>query len=252
MQRAKYFWGKVAWGNVWHSLLNVAVPLIVLLLVRLNLTILALATILASKWRVVAVQPRHWLANFRTNSSDLIVNLSFLVLLYQASSIATNLLWTGFYIIWLTYVKPKSSELWVGIQAILTHFLGLSALFWLADSLNESIVVLTAWLIGLSAGRHFISHFEEALIRVISFGWALVVAEIVWISNRWLIIYPLANDLVVPQVAIIITMIAYVLGSLYYLSQKGALKRSYARQYVISGCAIILMIILLTNWSIDR
>lgn len=252
MQRVKFLVGSVQWANLAHAALSISVPLIVWLFVRLDVIPLAIATIIASKWRVIAVQPRHWLANFRTNSSDLIVNFSFLVLLIKAETVATNILWLGLYIIWLLWVKPKSTEIWVGVQSLLTYFMGLSALFWLADDIPESVLVILAWLIALSAGRHFISHFEETLIRVLSFGWAFFVAQLAWLSNRWLVIYPVASDLVIPQIAIVVTLIAYVLGSLYYLNFKGTLKRAYLRQYVLLGCAILFTIILLTDWSGSR
>lgn len=252
MQHAKYLFDSLKWGNIAHAALSISVPLIVLMLVRLDLVLLAIVTIIASKWRIIAVQPRHWLANFRTNSSDLIVNFSFLVLLVRAETVEANILWTGLYILWLIWLKPKSTELWVGVQALATHLLGLTALFWLADDIPESLVVIGAWLIALSASRHFVSHFEETLIRVISFGWAFFVAQLAWLSNRWLIIYPISTDVVIPQVAVLATLGAYILGSLYYLNHKGALKRQILRQYTVVGCAILLMIIFLTDWSGSR
>ena len=252
MQRAKFVIGTIAWGSLAHLLLSVAVPLAVLLFVRLELVALAVAVVVASKWRIIAVQPRHWLANFRTNSSDLIVNLSFVVLLMRAETLATNLLLTVLYIIWLVWLKPQTKEVLVGAQALVTHFVGLTTLFWLADSLNEVIVVLLAWLIALAASRHFLSHFEEPLIRVISFGWALFVAQIVWLANRWLVIYPLSNDMVVPQAAVVVTPIAYVLGTIYLLSQRGVLKRAITRNYVFVGCIILVVVVYITDWSVER
>lgn len=252
MQRAKLAFGTIAWGSVAHLALSVAVPLAVLLFVRLELAVLAVAVILASKWRIIAVQPRHWLANFRTNSSDLIVNLSFIILLMRAESLAANLVLTALYVIWLVWLKPQSKEILVGLQSLVTHFIGLSALFWLADSLNEVVVVALAWLIALAASRHFFGHFEEPLLRVISFGWALVVAQLTWLANRWLVIYPISNDLVFPQVAVIVTLIAYVLGTIYVLSQHGVLKRVITRNYVLIGCILLLMVMVMTDWSVER
>ena len=252
MQRARFLIDSVNWGALAHAALSISVPLIVWLLVRLDLIPLAIATIIASKWRIIAVQPRHWLANFRTNSSDIIVNFSYLILLVKSETLAANILWVGFYILWLIWLKPKSTEIWVGVQALATHFLGLTALFWLADDMPETLVVILAWLIALSASRHFVSHFEETLIRVISFGWAFFVAQMAWLSNRWLVIYPISSDVVIPQIAVVVTLIAYILGSIYYLSHKGTLKRSILRQYSVAGCIIVLMIILLTDWSGSR
>lgn len=252
MQRVKYSIGLIKWGTVAHWLLSVGVPLAVWLFIRLELPILAFAVILASKWRMVAVAPRHWLANLRTNSPDLIVNLSFAVFLIRAEAVATNLLLVALYILWLTWLKPKSSQVYVGLQGLVTTFIGLSALFWLSDQVNEALIVLGGWAIALSAVRHFLSHFEEPLLRVISLGWALIVAELVWLSNRWLIIYPVADDLVIPQVAVIATLLAYVCGALYFLAQRSNLRRSIVRNYVLIGCTILVVIMWTSDWSITR
>jgi hypothetical protein len=154
------------------------------------------------------------------------------------------------YILWLIWLKPKSSQLAVGAQSLSTMFIGLSALFWLSDDLNEVFIVLGGWLIGLSAARHFLSHFEEPLIQVMSLGWALIVAELVWLSNRWLIIYPVSSDLVIPQPAVTLTLISYVSGTLYYLAQKGNLKRSIVRNYLVIACVILLVIMSTADWNI--
>lgn len=252
MQRVRFLFGSIDWGVLVHASLSISVPLIVWLLVQLDLVPLAVATIVASKWRIIAVQPRHWLANFRTNSSDLIVNLAFLILLVKSQTLAANFLWVGLYIIWLIWLKPKSREIWVGLQSLITHFLGLTALFWLADDLPETMVVVGAWLIGLSASRHFISHFEETLIRVITYAWAFFVAQMAWISNRWLVIYPISSDVIIPQVAVVVTLVSFILGNLYYLNFKGTLRRPILRQYTLVGCIILLMIMLLTDWSGSR
>jgi hypothetical protein len=200
----------------------------------------------------VAVAPRHWLANFRTNSPDLIVNLSFVVLLVQATTVATNVVLTALYMLWLIWLKPKSSQSAVGLQALATLFIGLSAVFWLSDDLNEILIVLGTWGIALSASRHFLSHFEEPLVRVISLGWALVVAQLVWLSNRWLIIYPISDDLVIPQPAVTITLLAYICGTLYLLAQHGNLRRSITRNYLVIGTVILFIILWTADWSISR
>lgn len=252
MQRAKYLVGLVSWDNLAYLALSASVPLGVWLLVSLELVPLAVAVILASKWRVLAVQPRHWLANIRANSSDLIVNFSFVVFLYQAQTLATSLLWVGLYIAWVVYLKPQSRELMVGVQSLLTHLIGLTALFWLADEIPEMLLVVVAWLIGLSASRHFLSHFEEPLTRLISFGWAYIVAQLSWILNRWLVTYPLADDIVLPQPAIVVTLLAYITGSLYYLNTQGKLRRVYLRQYIMIGAVILLVIMWQTDWQALR
>lgn len=252
MQRAKFVVGSIQWGSLAHFMMNASVPLVVLLFVRLELAILAVIFILASKWRVVAVQPRHWLANIRANSPDLIVNISFVILLMRSVHLITYILWVILYISWMIWLKPQSKELAVGIQSLIAHFLGLTALLWLADSVPEAVIVFLAWLIALSAGRHYFSHFEDPLIRILSYGWAFFVAQLIWITNKWLVVYNISSDIIIPQPALIVTWIAYIIGSLFYLNYQGNLRRSHIRQYTFVGCTIILVILLLTDWSVIR
>jgi hypothetical protein len=249
MQRVKFMVTSIRWGNLAHLGLNLSVVFFVVLFVRLDLVPLAVASVVAGKWRVIAVQPRHWLANIRANSSDLIVNLSFVVLLVRAESFVTTIIWTLLFVIWLIWLKPQSQQIMVGVQSIVTHFLGLTALFWLSDSINEVVLVIGAWFIALSGARHFLSHFEESLLSIMSFSWAFVVAQLAWLLNRWLIIYPLKDDIIIPQFAVVVSLLGYVLGSLYYLDSREKLRRSYLRQYVAIGCVILLVIILLADWS---
>ena len=58
--------------------LNVLLPLLVLALVRLQFIPLAIILIILAKWRMLAVKPRYWLANIRSNLVDIFVGLSIL------------------------------------------------------------------------------------------------------------------------------------------------------------------------------
>jgi hypothetical protein len=249
MQKTKFIFSSIKWGDIAHGALSLSVPLIVLMFIELEIAYLALLVVIASKWRIIAVQPRHWLANFRANSPDIIVNFSFVIMLMRADSFLVSFFWTITYIGWLLWLKPQSKEVMVGLQSLVTQFLGLTALFWLADSLPETIVVLLAWLIGLSASRHYLSHFEEPLIRMMSFGWALFTAQLAWLMNRWLVIYPLRSDIVIPQIAVVLTLIGYLLGTIYYLNANDKLKRAYIRRYLLVGSVMLGIIIYLTDWQ---
>lgn len=253
MQNAKYLATKINWGSLAHSGLNIGLPIVVLLLVAFDLPIIAIVVIIASKWQVFAVQPRHWFANIRANMPDLMVGLSFLVLMVRSNSLEVNLLWTALYVLWLLVLKPQTSGPLVGIQAMVVQFLSLTALFWYADRMSETLLVVAAWLIGLMSARHFLGHFEEPLIRVISFTWALVVAEFAWLLNHWLVAYELVDrGIIIPQISIVVSTVAYGLGSIYYLYKTGKLRKGYIRPYVISSCAILLLVIIFSDWSATR
>jgi hypothetical protein len=68
-----------------HIALVALLPALVFIFVRIKVEEAALALILLSKWRMLAVRPRHWPANIRANSVDLIVGLSILTFMTQSS-----------------------------------------------------------------------------------------------------------------------------------------------------------------------
>ncbi len=252
MRRVKDSLRPTVWGNLWHLVLNVAVPVSVLSLVRKDLIVLAILVVVASKWQVVAVQPRHWLANFRANSVDFVANLSFLVFYAKAEHVPTLVLWLLLHIGWLLWLKPKSGEIYVGIQSGVAQFIGMTALMWLSDNLNEAVLVLLAWFIASTAARHFLASYEEPLIRVISFMWGLLVAQMAFIMNRWLNIYAISQDIIFPQLAVIISAISYVLGVLYYLEKSQKLRRVHVRSYILAGCVILIFVIVSSGWNISQ
>ena len=53
-------------ANTVYIIQNLAVPVLVLLFASRDLAGLAYLVVIASKWRVVAVNPRFWLANLRS------------------------------------------------------------------------------------------------------------------------------------------------------------------------------------------
>lgn len=252
----RYVPSKIQWGNIIHLAQNIALPLAALLLIQRGLTELAIGLVIIGKWRIIAVQPRHWFANLRANSPDLIVGISSLVFIDTAPDLTDNdnaiLLvqfgWTLWYLIWLIFIKPRSSEVWVGVQALASHLLGLTALYIYADQAPEALVVIGAWFIALTSARHFISSYEEPLIRMMSFGWAFFVAQMAWWLNRWLLIYDLSPVVRIPQITVVTVVLGYIIGMTYYLQRNGRLKTTHVREFFVIGCAILLAVIFLSDW----
>ena len=69
---------------------------------------MAVVVLLLSKWRMLAVKPRHWLANVRANLVDITVGLAVIAFMSGTGSLITQLIWAGLYSAWLILLKPRS------------------------------------------------------------------------------------------------------------------------------------------------
>lgn len=234
----------IRWSHAAYIALNIGLVLVIAGLVSIGLTPLAIMLVILSKWRMFAVQPRHWLVNIRANSPDLIVNLSFVVFMSQAQTEPAMILWILLYIGWLLYLKPQTDPGYVGAQALASLFMGLTALFWLSDSLPEFVVVLGAWAIAYVSAFHYLNGYDEPFSRVLSILWALFIAQLAWLLNRWLIVYPVTENILIPQIAVVSSVIGYVSATLYHLDQSGKLNKKLRRRYITLGFAILLVVII--------
>ncbi len=241
----------IRWSLWAYKLLNVGLVLVVAFLVSIGLTPIAILLVVLSKWRVLAVQPHHWLVNIRSNSPDLIVGLSFVVFMGQAQAAIATVLWVLLYIGWLLFLKPQTNPAYVGVQAMISQFMGLSALFWVADSLPDVLVVLGAWFIASVSAQHYLNGYDEPLTKVMSIIWALFVAQLAWLLNRWLVVYPITENFIIPQIAIVTGVLGYVAATIYHLSQSGKLNKKLIRRYVALGTIALVAIIAISNWTIE-
>lgn len=210
-----------------YTILNVALAIAVLLAVRYTGSIgFAILLVLLSKWRIFAVRPRYWWANLRSNMVDLIVSISIVLNMYTVNNAPLGegqqlLLLVGLtlvYIGWLLFIKPRSKRRYICIQAASAVFLGSAALFTVAYNWPVSTVVIGMWLIGYTAARHVLSSYdEETHALFLSLAWGLVLAELSWVSYHWAIAYPLpgAPSLLLPQIAIITTLLSFLALKIY-------------------------------------
>ncbi|MBR1939344.1 hypothetical protein IJ847_01260, partial [Candidatus Saccharibacteria bacterium] len=138
--------GRNALSTVTHILLNVALAVgSTALTVISGNWIFAIVLVILSKWRVVAVRLRYWWLNIKANLVDFIVGVSLVMLVYLAGSDSLNawqIIFTLFYIVWLTIIKPRSSTLSTEIQAISALFFGNYALTVLASTVDPIVSVL--------------------------------------------------------------------------------------------------------------
>ena len=231
---------KAGFSHFIHIFLLLLLPAILFALVSLRWYEIATAVVLLSKWRMLAIKPRHWLASIRANTVDIIVGLSLLVFMSQSGSMQFRLIWTLVYAGWLIVLKRRSDQSGVALQALTAQILGLSALFihW-GDKPLLALVAL-GWFICYMSARHFFSAFEDPLNRYLSSIWGYFAASIIWILTHLLLFY---GFMAVPT--LFLSVVAFGLGGVYYLEKTDRLSAMIRRQVLF--IMIIVVIILLAG-----
>lgn len=208
-------------------ILNIALAIALLVVIRYTGNIpLAFGLVLVSKWRVLAVRPRYWFANIRSNLIDIIVSISVVLHLYTINEANIDddrkLLLLGgltaLYIAWLLFLKPRSKRSYMAAQAGVAILVGVAALFTVSYNWPVSLVVMGMWLIGFAAARHVLSTYDdETHALFISLGWGVVFAEIGWVAYHWAIAYslPFVTSFLIPQVAIITPLVSFLAYKAY-------------------------------------
>lgn len=204
---------------------------------------LALALVLLSKWRVLAVRPRYWLAHIETNTVDFIVSIGIVVLMFVVgqsngqAAIAVQLGLAALYALWLLFVKPRSKRAFVVAQAAIAVTIGTMALMSLSYEWPSSVVVVVMWIIGYASARHVLSAYSETSLRFLSLVWGFVFAEIGWLLYHWTIAYklPFAGGLKLSQMTIIVLLLSFVAERIY---------ASYVKHEKVQGSDVLLPVIL--------
>lgn len=210
-----------------YMILNIGFATALLLVVRYTESIpLAIALVAVSKWRVLAVRPRYWFANIRTNVVDFIVSVGVVLHLYAINAIAIDefhkiilmVILTVLYIAWLLFLKPRSKRVYVAAQAGVAVVLGTSALFTVSFAWPASVVVLLMWLIGYATAQHVLSTYDDETHNFfLSLTWGVVIAELGWVAYHWAIAYPLpfVASLFLPQVTILAVLLSFLCYKAY-------------------------------------
>lgn len=227
-----------------HVVLTAALPILAYVLVRLGFAWVAVVLIMLSKWRMFAVKARHWPANIRANAVDLFVGISFIIFMESTEVQSLQLLWSAVYAVWLLVVKPMSSALWIGLQALIAQALSLTAIFIFWSGATTFTLVFLCWSVTYLCARHFLTAFDEAMSRATAYTWAFFCASIAWLSGHWLIFYgPIA------QPALLMTVLGYGLASIYYLQHTDKLSANIRRQFVAVIGIVVLFLIVFSDWS---
>lgn len=228
-----------------HYGLLLIFPLILFVLVRLeNFTALAFILIFLSKWRMFAVRPRFWPANFRANAIDIIVGVSVLTFMTQTASASWQFIWALAYAGWLIFLKPGSNVLYASMQAAVGFTAGLMAIYLAWGGKASYVLVLSTGLVCYLAARHFFDSFDEPYARFLSYIWGYFGAAMVWVLSHWLLFY--GN---VAQPTVLLISLGCGLATLYYLDHFDRLSAMMRRQFIFVIVAVIIVVLALSNWG---
>ena len=179
-------------SNAVHIFLNILLGMMAVLVTVFSANpALGIVLVVMSKWRVFAVRSRYLLINIKSNLVDFIVGLSVVLLSFYAGSslLPVHIILMAVYVVWLTVIKPMSSENANLVQALVAVFLGISASTIMTANLDATVAILLAFLIGYAASRHVLVQTETEHFGLTTMACGLVFAEIALLCHSWAIIY---------------------------------------------------------------
>lgn len=201
-------------SNAAHVFLNILLGVLsVLITVFSGSPILGILLVILSKWRIFAVRKRYLWLNIKSNLVDLIVGLSIVLLSYYAGSalLPVHFILMAVYVVWLLFIKPLSFESATMIQSLIAVFLGISATTIMSANIHQVLTVVLAFLVGYAASRHVLSQTSDKDYTLTTLVCGLIFAEVAWLCSSWAIVYSFgASGIKIPQVAIILTIFAFV------------------------------------------
>ena len=211
--------------------------------------ILGIILVVLSKWRVLAVRPRYWLANIKSSLVDFIVGTSIVLITYCSGTEIMPIHYAlgAIYVLWLVFIKPKSSETFTEIQSLIAVFLGTIAIVLMAASADAIFMVAACYIIGYGAARHVMIQNDDQDFALTTRICGLVAAEVAWICHSWLIVYKFGNTgIILPQFTIILTILAFGFGRVYrsILKHDGKLRFSDVAAPVIFSILVIAVVVI--------
>lgn len=139
-----------------------------------------------------------------------------------------------------------------GTIALIMQFLSLSAIFSAAQvwRWSAAVVMVLAWTCSYLVARGFLKAMDDNQSNLLAGVWALVVAELSWILSWWMIAYLSPGAfLIIPQAALLVTGIAYVLGGIYRLHRTSQLSRNRLIEYLVVAGVLLGIVLAGTRWN---
>lgn len=143
-------------------------------------------------------------------------------------------------------------EKYPGIEALIMQFASLTAIFSAAQVWRwpAAIVMILAWGSSWLVAHRFLQLTGDKQVGLLAGVWSLVVAELAWIMSWWMIAYLSPGAfLIIPQAALLITGVAYVLGGIYRLHRSSQLSRNRLMEYLVVASVLLVIVLAGTRWN---
>jgi hypothetical protein len=208
----------------------------------------AIALVVVSKWRTFAVKPRFWVPNLLSNMTDFVLCAGLVILIWQAGlahDLWLQLSLSVIYAVWLIFVKPMSKPAPVLIQAALSQFIGLLAVFTLTDTLPVPVVVLLTFIIGFAAARHVLMLHKENQHTLLALTWGVILAELCFVTFHWAVVYQIGS-VKIPEIAVIAMILGYVVERFYnsFRVNDGVIKFNDVIWSTLFGVIFLLVVLI--------
>jgi len=244
-------------SSILHVILNILLGVgSIILTIITGSWLLGFLLVILSKWRMFAVRPRYWLLNLKSNLVDLIVGVSFVLIAYCSGNTEiyfVHYLLAVLYSLWLVILKPMSSPAATAAQALIAIFLGTTAATLMSASSDSLYLVFSCLVIGYSAARHVLVQSDDTDFSIVPVVCGLIAAEVAWLCHSWLIVYKFTNvpfigntGIIIPQLSIILTIIAFCFGIVYssIIKHDGKIKASEVTMPFIFSLLVVIIIVI--------
>ena len=240
-------------SSVLHVVMNIALAVGSIYITLLTTSpIIGLLLVLLSKWRMFAVRWRYLSLNIKSNLVDLIVGCSFVLIAYCAGTILLpiHIILAVLYSFWLIVIKPRSTNVAAEIQSVFAVFFGTTALSLMAANADSIVFVIGGFIIGYAAIRHVLVQGDNDDYGILLVSGGLITAEICWLCHSWLIVYSFMNTgIIIPQLSIILTILAYVCGFTYKSLSRNSGKIKWGEVGIPIAFSILLILFIVIWFS---
>lgn len=219
-------------ADVIHAIFNVAfASMTIFLTAAFNTPWPAILLVVLSKWRVIAVRPRYWWANFLSSLPDLTFGIGLAIISWGCGQIGEQYATVGqhlpisvltvqitlgiIYALWLIAVKPKHSEAMVGFQALASQIVGITAIFFVSQSFPLVVTMLLTFVVAFASARQALGLYEEKDQDLLATVWGLLAMELAFVSWHWSVSYQITPLIRVPQMAIISAVVSVIAYRVY-------------------------------------
>ncbi|HSX01530.1 MAG TPA: hypothetical protein VLF67_04795 [Candidatus Saccharimonas sp.] len=214
---------------------------------------LALAAVAVIElWREVrSWRDLHWRL-LSLHAIPLLVGSSVAVIIALQPRAASQLVVTGVYGLWLGWrmIRPLAAPVGfaelLAVQAVTLEALFLAAAIW---KVPRPLVMLLVWVAMYATSYRVLADRGERAARALAAAWALVAAQVAWVSMLWLVSYITPGHFaIVPQPVLVLTAVAYCFGSIYLAQKQGELGRGRFAEYLVIGFVLLWIVVTGTHW----